>query len=191
MRWLFRREGLGATLGRLLFFDESGINLSMTRHYARAPRGERACGDAPKNWGGSVSLAAGNGLRGVVAPVMVRGSMTGDAFEGYVEQMVLPALRPGDVVLWDNLGAHKRARVRELVQSVDASVVFLPPYSPDTNPIEMAWSKVKTILRGHAARTWDALVDAVADAFGRFTSDDILSWFTKCGYGGQLNGKPL
>jgi transposase len=157
----------------------------MTRRYARAPKGERACGDAPKNWGDSVSLAAGIGLRGVIAPVMLRGSMTGDAFEGYVEQLVLPVLRPGDVVLWDNLGAHKRARVRELIESVGASVVFLPPYSPDTNPIEMAWSKVKTILRGHAARTWDALIDAVAEALSKITTKDILGWFAECGYGAQ------
>lgn len=174
-----------------MFFDESGIHLSMTRRYARAPRGERACGDAPKNWGDSVSLAAGIGLRGVIAPVMLRGSMSGDAFEGYVEQMVLPELRAGDVVLWDNLGAHKRTRVRELVESVGATVVFLPPYSPDTNPIEMAWSKVKTILRSHAARTWDALVDAVADALSKITADDIVGWFAKCGYGVQLQRKPL
>ncbi len=176
---------MAAILERLLFFDESGINLSMTRRYARAPKGERACGDAPKNWGDSVSLVAGIGLRGVVAPVMLRGSMTGDAFEAYVEQCVLPELRPGDVVLWDNLGAHKRARVRTLVEGAGASVVFLPPYSPDTNPIEMAWSKVKTILRSHAARTWDALVDAVADALSKVTTNDILGWFAACDYGAQ------
>ena len=163
----------------------------MTRRYARAPRGERAHGHAPKNWGDSVSLAAGIGLRGVVAPVMLRGSMSGDAFEGYIEQMVLPELCAGDIVLWDNLGAHKRARVRELVESVGATVVFLPPYSPDTNPIEMAWSKVKTILRAHAARTWDALVEAVADALSKITSNDILGWFAKCGYGVQRQGKSL
>ena len=105
--------------------------------------------------------------------------------------MVLPELRAGDVVLWDGLGAHKRARVRELVESAGATVVFLPPYSPDTNPIEMAWSKVKAILRTHAARTWEALVDAVADALSKITLNDILGWFAKCGYGLQRQGRPL
>jgi transposase len=163
----------------------------MTRRYARAPKGERASGDAPKNWGDSVSLAAGIGLRGVIAPLMLRGSMTGDAFEGYVERMVLPELRPGDVLFWDNLSAHKRTRVRELVESVGATVIFLPPYSPDMNPIELAWSKVKTILRGRAARTWEALVDAVADALSKITVGDILGWFDKCGYRPQPYGKAL
>jgi len=90
---------------------------------------------------------------------MLRGSMTGAAFEAYVEQFVVPALRPGDIVVWDNLGAHKIAAARRLIEEAGARVVFLPPYSPDLNPIEMAWSKVKSILRSHAARTWDALVD--------------------------------
>jgi transposase len=161
----------------------------MTRTYARAPKGQRAHGDAPKNWGDSVSLAAGIGLRGLVAPLMLRGSMNGDAFEAYVEQFVLPALRPGDILLWDNLAAHKRASVRQLVESVGASIVFLPPYSPDTNPIEMAWSKVKTILRSHAARSWDHLVDAVVAALSAVTTGDIAAWFRHCGY--QPHGKPL
>jgi transposase len=189
LRWLFRHEGFETLADRLLFFDESGINLAMTRTHARAPKGQRAHGDVPKNWGDSVSLAAGIGLRGLVAPLMLRGSMTGDTFEAYIEQFVLPVLRPGDILLWDNLAAHKRASVRELVQSVDATIVFLPPYSPDTNPIEMAWSKVKTILRSYAARSWDQLIDAVVAAFSAVTVADIASWFRHCGY--QLHGKPL
>jgi transposase len=161
----------------------------MTRTYARAPKGQRAHGDAPKNWGDSISLAAGIGLRGLVAPLMLRGSMNGDAFEAYVEQFVLPVLRPGDILLWDNLASHKRASVRGLVASVGATIIFLPPYSPDTNPIEMAWSKVKTILRSHAARSWDQLVDAVVAALSSVTTADIASWFRHCGY--QPHGKRL
>jgi len=163
----------------------------MTRRYARAPKGQRAHGDAPKNWGDSVSLAAGIGLRGLVAPLVLRGSMTGDAFEAYVEQFVLPLLQPGDMLVWDNLGAHKIKRVRELVESVGASIVFLPPYSPDLNPIEMAWSKVKTILRGHAARSWEQLVDAVVAALSAITCSDIANWFRHCGYFLQRHGKRL
>ena len=163
----------------------------MTRQYARAPRGERAHGDAPKNWGESISLAAGIRLQGLIAPLVLRGSMTGDAFEAYVEQFVLPSLHPGDVVLWDNLGAHKRTGVRELVESVGATVIFLPPYSPDLNPIELAWSKVKTLLRGHAARSWDQLLDAVVAALSAISTTDIANWFRHCGYFHQGHGKAL
>lgn len=163
----------------------------MTRQYARSPKGQRAHGDVPKNWGDSVSLAAGIGLRGLVAPLMLRGSMTGDAFEAYVEQFVLPSLRHGDILLWDNLGAHKRATVRQLVESVGATVVFLPPYSPDLNPIELAWSKVKAILRRHAARSWDQLLDAVVAALSAITPSDIANWFKHCGYRLQPHGKAL
>jgi transposase len=95
---------------------------------------------------------------------------------------VLPELRPGDLLIWDNLGAHKIARVRELVESVQAKIVFLPPYSPDLNPIEMAWSKVKTILRSQAARTWDQLIRAVVVALSAIRCSDIASWFRHCGY---------
>jgi transposase len=188
---LFRHENLNELADRLLFFDESGINLSMTRRYARSPRGQRAHGDAPKNWGDSVSLSAGIGLRGLVAPLMLHGSMNGEAFEGYIEQFVLPVLRPGDVLVWDNLGAHKVRRFRELVESVGAAIVFLPPYSPDLNPIEMAWSKVKDVLRKFAARTWDQLVDAVVAALSAITQTDIANWFRHCGYHPQRHGKPL
>lgn len=188
---MFRHEDLEEVADRLLFFDESGINLAMTRHYARAPKGQRAHGAAPKNWGDSVSLAAGIGLRGLVAPLVLRGSMTGVAFEAYIEQFVLPHLREGDILVWDNLGAHKCARVRELVESVGALVVFLPPYSPDLNPIEMAWSKVKAILRGHAARTWDELVEAVVAALSAISRSDIANWFRHCGYALQRHGKAL
>jgi transposase len=194
LRWLFQheqREHLGTVADRLLFFDESGVHLAMTRQYARSPVGQRAHSAAPKNWGDSVSLSAGIGLRGVVAPLMVRGSMTGDVFHAYVEQSVLPVLRPGDLVLWDNLSVHKRASVRELIESVGATVVFLPPYSPDFNPIEMAWSKVKTVLRSLAARTWDHLVDAVRDALSAITLSDIANWFRHCGYVTQGHRKAL
>jgi transposase len=163
----------------------------MTRHYARAPIGERAHGDAPKNWGDSVSLVAGIGLRGLVAPLLLRGSLTGEACEAYVEQFVVPALRPGDLLVWDNLGAHKLVRIRELVEAAGARVVFLPPYSPDMNPIEKAWSKVKTILRGYAPRTWDQLLEAVCAALSALTKSDIAGWFRHCGYHSQLHRNAL
>ena len=181
-RWLFDRHREQLEPHRLIFFDESGINLSMARRYGRGLRGVRVEGFVPKNWGKSVTLIAGIGQRGLLAPLMLNGSMTGDAFEAYIEQAVVPHLQYGDVLVWDNLSAHKRARVRELVEDVGASILFLPPYSPDLNPIELAWSKIKTLLRSRGARTPEALEQAVADAFFSVTECDIASWLAHCGY---------
>jgi transposase len=182
-RWLFTRHREKLELHRLLFFDESGVNLSMARPYGRAVRGVRVEGFVPKNWGESVTLIAGIGQRGLLAPLILDGSMTGDAFEAYIEQAVVPHIQSGDVLVWDNLSAHKRARVRELVSEAGASILFLPPYSPDLNPIELAWSKVKTFLRSRGARTPEALEQAVADAFASITTSDIAHWLSHCGYG--------
>jgi transposase len=182
LRWLYERERHPIASGRLIFFDESGVNLSMTRAYARASRGDRAVGHVPKNWGDSVTIAAGIGLRGLVAPLLIHGSMNGEVFDAYVEQFVVPELQEGDLVVLDNLGAHKLRSVRERIEAAGASVIFLPPYSPDLNPIELAWSKVKTILRSHAARTYERLEDAVVAALSAITLDDIVGWFRHCGY---------
>lgn len=154
----------------------------MARRYGRGPRGVRVEGYVPKNWGKSVTLVAGIGLRGLLAPLMLDGSMTGDAFEAYIEQAVLPHVMPGDVLVWDNLSVHKRARVRNLIEGVGATILFLPPYSPDLNPIELAWSKIKTQLRSRGARTPEALERAVADAFSSVTECDISNWLAHCGY---------
>jgi transposase len=182
LRWLFGRERHAIASGRLFFFDESGIHLSMTRAYARSERGERAVGHVPKNWGDSVTLAAGIGLSGLIAPLILRGSMNGDIFEAYVEPFILPELSEGDIVVLDNLSAHKRGSVRALIEAAGALVIFLPPYSPDLNPIELAWSKVKTILRSCAARTYDSLESAVVAALSAITHEDIAGWFRHCGY---------
>ena len=181
-RWLFLRHREGLNAHKLIFFDESGVNLSMARRYGRGYRGARVEGYVPKNWGESVTLIAGIGHRGLMAPLILNGSMTGDAFEAYIEQAVVPHIGPGDVLVWDNLGAHRRARVRDLVEMAGASILFLPPYSPDLNPIELAWSKLKTLLRGSVARSPEALESAVADAFSSITREDILHWMQHCGY---------
>lgn len=118
----------------------------MARAYGRAVSSKRVVGYVPKNWGESVTLIAGIRATGVVAPMMLDGSMTGEILEAYVEQFVVRDLRPGDLVVWDNLAAHKRSAVRELIEGAGAEVVFLPAYSPDLNPIELAWSKLKTYL---------------------------------------------
>jgi transposase len=182
LRWLFARERHAFASGRLLFFDESGINLSMARAYARADRGERAVGHVPKNWGESMTIAAGIGLRGLVAPLLMHGSMNGEVFEAYFEQFVIPELREGDIVVLDNLGAHKLRSVAEMARAVGVQLLFLPPYSPDLNPIELAWSKVKAILRSHAARTYEDLENAVVAAMSAICVEDILGWFRHCGY---------
>ena len=182
LRWLFRRSDVTHLLERCVFLDESGINLAMTRSHARAPRGQRAHAHVPKNWGDSVTLVAAVRLDGLVGPQLIRGSMTGEAFESYIEQCIVPELKPGDVLLLDNLGAHKRTRVRELIEAAGATICFLPPYSPDTNPIELVWSKVKALLRGAAARCFDSLVDATASALRAVSRSDIANWFRHCGY---------
>ena len=178
----YRALNLTQCADRLIFLDESGINLSMARSCARAPRGERAIGHVPKNWGDSVTLCAGIALRGVIAPLYLHGSMNGDAFEAYVEQFLVPELRPGDIAVLDNLSVHKRASVRQLIERAGAQLLFLPPYSPDYSPIEPAWSKVKALLRRAAARTYDALLEAVEHALRAVTTTDARGWFGLCGY---------
>jgi transposase len=166
----------------VLFLDECGVNLAMTAVYAWAPRGERAVGSAPKNWGDNITLAAALGLEGIVAPLMLRGSMDGEAFSGYIEQFVAPALRPGQVLLMDNLNVHKSVAVREAIEARGAKLVFLPPYSPDMSPIERAWSKIKTLVRKAAARGWDGMVDVVAAAMRAVCPADAVGWFHHSGY---------
>ena len=179
----FRALGLEQLAERLIFLDESGINLSMARSRARAVRGERALGHVPKNWGDSVTLCASIGLRGVVAPLYLHGSMTGLHFENYVEQFLVPELRPHDIVVMDNLSVHKMVAVRQYIEKAGAQLLFLPPYSPDLSPIEPAWSKVKALLRRSAARTYDALLEAVELALRAVTPADARGWFRMCGYG--------
>ena len=154
----------------------------MARRYARALGGARAVGFVPKNWGESVTIVAGIGLRGVIAPLVINGGLDGAGFDAYIEQFVLPHLWPGDVLIFDNLAAHKSAKAKKLIESKGASLLFLPPYSPDLNPIELAWSKLKTALRSRGARTPDALVAAVAAALDEITPEDIAAWLKHCGY---------
>lgn len=167
---------------RLVFFDESGVNLSMTRTYARAPRGERAVGYVPKNWGESITLSAGIALRGLVAPLRLIGSMTADVFEAYIEQFVGPELREGDIVIVDNLSAHKSKSVAALVARAGATLRYLPPYSPDLSPIEPCWSKVKEHIRAAAARTIEVLDEAIVRALRAVSTADARGWFRHCGY---------
>ena len=136
----------------------------------------------PKNWGESVTIVAGIGLRGIIAPLVLNGGLDGAGFDAYIEQFVVPCIGPDDVLIFDNLAAHKSARAKKLIEDKGASLLFLPPYSPDLNPIELAWSKLKTALRARGARTPDALVVAVAAALDEITNEDITAWLQHCGY---------
>ena len=167
---------------RLVFLDETGVNLSMTRAYARAPSGERAVAAVPKNWGDSVTVVAALTLDGIIAPMMLQGAMNARAFEAYVEQCLVPELRTGDVVVMDNLASHKRPVVLDLIGRAGARALFLPPYSPDFNPIEPSWSKFKAILRARAARTKRTLQNGVRAALQAITPLDARGWFRHCGH---------
>jgi transposase len=167
---------------RLVFVDECGTNITLTRLYARAPRGERAFGKVPRNWDKNVTLIAAMSKEGMGQAMSVEGATDGAAFEAYVKHFLLPTLEEGQVVVMDNLQAHKSKRVRKLIESAGASVLFLPPYSPDFSPIEEAFSKVKAILRSIEARTQEALVEAIGQALDAVSGRDVLGWFSHCGY---------
>ena len=167
---------------RLVFLDESAATTAMDRRSARSPRGERALATVPAGHWRTLTMIGAVALRGVVAAASVPAATDGDLFAGYVADCLGPALRPGDVVVMDNLSAHRRAVVAELVAAAGATVLYLPPYSPDLNPIELVWAKVKELLRSAGARAVNALGEAIAAAFGRITPADLLGYFTHRGY---------
>jgi transposase len=171
----------------LLFVDESGSNQAMARSYGRAPRGQRAPGAKPVQRGRHVTMVGALGLVGVVAAMMVEGFVDGAAFLAFVQEVLVPQLHPGQVVVLDNLKAHKVAGVREAIEAVGARLLYLPPYSPDFSPIEECWSKIKAILRTKAARTLERLWQVITEAFAAITSQDAQGWFTHAGYRVQSN----
>lgn len=154
----------------------------MARMYGRAPKGERCRAPVPHGHWKTTTFVGGLRLDGIVAPMTLDGAMSGAAFAAYVEQVLAPTLTPGDIVVMDNLPAHKPAAVRHAIEAAGAALLFLPPYSPDFNPIEMAFAKIKTLLKKTAARTVQALWDAIRDAIDAVTSHDASSFFTACGY---------
>jgi transposase len=167
---------------RLVFVDETGSNTSMAQRYARAPVGTRARGVVPRNHGKNVTLVAGLSLDGLVAPMTIEGAMDTAAFEGYVATFLAPALTPGMVVILDNLAVHHKAAIRTTIEARGCRLLFLPSYSPDLTPIELAFSKLKTALRRLAARTREALNAALAAALGTITAEDAQGYFRHCGY---------
>jgi transposase len=179
-RAAFTEEVAAVDPEHLVFVDESGANTAMTRAYGRAPAGERVPGPVPGHWE-SVTMLAGLRLAGVVAPWVFEGATDNAAFETYVTEVLVPALRPGDVVVWDHLQPHEQAVVVQAVEAAGATVKPLPPHSPDLTPIEKLWSKVKGKLRTLAARTVRRVYGAVGTALRGVTLRDILGWFRSCG----------
>ena len=179
-RWRERVAGIDP--GRLVFVDECGSNVGLAPLRARAPRGERAFGRAPRNRGKNTTLLASMGLEGMGPCAAVEGATTAKVFEAYVEQVLAPALSPGQIVVLDNLSAHKGERARELVGARGCELLFLPAYSPDLSPIEEAFSKLKARLRREKARTKEALLEALGRALDAIDERDARGWFAHCGY---------
>ena len=167
---------------RLVFVDESGTHISMDRLRSRAPRGVRAYGRVPKNRGKNLTLIASMSLDGMGESMCVEGATDARAFEVYVEHFLAPTLGEGQVVVMDNLGAHRPKRITELIEARGAQLVFVPSYSPDLNPIEQAFSKIKNILRKLGGRTHEALLEAMEEALSKVTPADAAGWFDHCGY---------
>jgi transposase len=176
----FRRKVKAIEPKRLLFVDETGVTTAMTPAYARAPRGERAVDSAPASWE-SVTVTVAMGLGGVRAPLAFPGATNEAAFQSYVDGALVPALYEGDVVVFDDLAAHLKPGVTEAIERAGASVLPLPPYSPDYTPIEEMFSKVKEVLRRVAARSKGDLYEAIGEALRGVTAQDILGWFEQAG----------
>lgn len=171
--------------GSLVFLDETGTQTNMTRRYGRAPVGERCVDHTPHGHWKTMTLLGAMRLDGVMheATAVYDGPMNRDTFIDYVEYHLAPTLRPGDVVVMDNLPAHKDDTVRQLIENADAELWYLPAYSPDFNPIEKLWSKVKAWLRRVMAATFDGLINAIADALRAVEPDECANYFNACGYG--------
>ncbi len=167
---------------RLVFVDEMGSNTSLAPLYAWSRRGERAFAKVPRNWGANVTLLASMSAEGMGRCLAVEGSTTRGVFETYLQRVLAPSLSPGQVVVMDNLSAHKGGRVREIVEGRGCELLYLPPYSPDLNPIEGAFAKIKGRLRAVAARSREALIEAMGAALDATTASDAHGFLRHCGY---------
>ena len=165
-----------------VFLDETGASTNMIRRYGWSPRGERLVDAVPHGHWQTTTFLAGLRSTGIIAPLVLDGPMTGEAFLAYIRQFLAPVLSPGDVVVMDNLAAHKVAGVREAITAVGASVLYLPPYSPDLNPIEQVFAKLKALLRKAAARTRDALWDTIGNLLEAFSTTECRNYLENSGY---------
>ena len=172
---------------RLRFLDEAGATTVLTRLYARAIGGERSSEAVPRNYGASTSMISTMSCRGAQATMLIEGSVDTLVFNAYCEQILRPTLKAGDVIVLDNLGAHRASLIEEICRECKARVIWLPPYSPDFSPIELMWSKVKAYLKKVKARTQMELEKAINVALEKITANDCLNWFRHCGYEVTLN----
>jgi transposase len=175
---------------RLVFVDEMGTNTSLSVLRAWSRRGQRAYCSVPRNRGPNTTLLSSMTTEGMGPSLAVEGTTTGAVFEAYVERVLCPVLcPPGQIVVMDNLSAHKGERVRELIEARGCELLYLPPYSPDLNPIEEAFAKIKGVLRKAEARNREALIEAIGQAISAVTAQDVSGFFEHCGYG--LSVQPL
>jgi transposase len=181
-RAAWRTQAADLSSDDLVFVDETGSHIAMTPLYAYAPKGQRAIGKVPRNYGASMTLIASMSLSGMGEAFILDGAADGTAFEIYIEQLLAPSLRPGQIVILDNLSIHLGVRVKQAIEARGCRLLFLPAYSPDLSPIEEAFSKLKTMLRRLGARSREALQEAIATALDLITATDALGWFTHCGY---------
>jgi transposase len=165
-----------------VFLDETGASTNMVRRYGWSARGDRLVDAAPHGHWRTTTFVAGLRSSGIIAPLVLDGPMTGETFLAYVEQFLAPVLSPGDVVVMDNLGAHKVAGVAKAIAAVGASILYLPPYSPDLNPIEQMFAKLKALLRKTAARSREGLWNAIGQLLDAFSSDECCSYIRHAGY---------
>jgi transposase len=178
----FRQIADAFDINNYVFIDEMGTNLGLTRRYGRAAPGTRVLEQVPGDRGGNVSTIGAIALDGLRTGLRVPGAIDGETMLFFVEELLTPTLNRGDIVLMDNNPIHKLDEIEEAIEAVGAWVLFLPTYSPDLNPIETCWSKVKTCLRSLKPRTLPNLLEALVKAFASITVQDILGWFRHCGY---------
>lgn len=167
---------------RLVFIDETGLNTKMARMRGRSQRGERCHAGIPHGHWKTTTFTGALRISGMTAPMVFDGAMNADAFRAYVDQVLIPTLTPGDIVIMDNLPAHKVAGIKEAIEAAGAQLRYLPPYSPDFNPIEMAFSKLKAQLRAKAERSIESLWDAVGKVITLFEPAECANYFAACGY---------
>jgi transposase len=178
--WREQRKHLDAR--KLVVIDECGSNIGLAPLYGRAPKGARAYGSVPRNRGKNTTLIAAVGWSGMGESMIIEGSANAAAFELYVEEILAPSLTPGQIVIMDNLAAHKGHKVEQLIEARGCQLLFLPAYSPDFSPIEETFSKIKAFLRRTGARTREALQEAITQALLTVTAQDAQGWFHHCGF---------
>jgi transposase len=182
LRNRFREQVLHLATEKLVFLDECGCSTSMTRLYGRAAPGERVEGAVPGGHWKITSILGALRSSGICAVGCLEAAVDGASFLSYIQEVLVPTLQADDVVVLDNLGSHRVSGIQEAIEAVGAKVLYLPPYSPDLNPIEKCWSKLKQRLRSAAARTQEALWTAIEQAFAAVSIEDIRNWIASCGY---------